>query len=450
MPRSLVFVLACSILATGCQSLHPPGHASPGKTKGAAGALATNDAAPRSHRSVPSTTRSPAVNATSPNGSAAQDRAQVARGMNAFGAAIYHKLRRRPGNLIWSPASVSIALTMAYAGARGKTAAEMRRALHLTLDDARLHRAAGDLLAHWNASGGPYKLRVENRVYADRSMKLLPAYLKLSFDRYRAPVELLDMKKAPAASARQINGWVSHATDGHIPKIIDAHMLTHDPLLVLVDAVYFKGKWETPFDRSDTQDMPFTLAGGRRVKTPMMYVENDFGFAKLADGTKVLRLPYEGGSLELIVALPAKPNGIRALERSINGDTVAGWIKRASYQNVRVYLPRFRLAPGAIDLSADLRALGMPLAFSDAADFSGISATRAAKISHVLHRGFVKVDEEGTVAAAATATTMVAAGAEPPRPAKKFNADHPFLFFIRDDQSGALLFWGRLAHPAPR
>lgn len=203
--------------------------------------------------------------------------------------------------------------------------------------------------------------------------------------------------------------------------------------------------WRNAQPTSDTRQCS---PRGVTATTSAEYLEDHFALAKLADGTKVLRLPYEGGALEMIVALPAKPGGLRALERSIDGDTVAGWIHRARYEKVDVYLPRFRLAPAALDLSADLRAVGMPLAFSDRADFSGLSSTKAASIGKVMHRAFVEVDEEGTVAAAATGVIMAPAGAAPPERAEKFNANHPFLFFIRDDRSGAVLFWGRFAHPA--
>ncbi len=441
MSRSISLSLVCLLLATACHASDPaPRTATPESHGGASRERQTQTQAPPAH-SDPTPARS--------NGSSFEDQAEVAKGMNAFGAALYQRLRTHDGNLIWSPASVAIALDMAYGGARGATRSQMRSALHLGLDDARLHRAAGDLLSKWNAPNDGYTLDVANRVYADRSMTLLPSYVDLTRDRYGAPVEVLDMKGAPGPSASRINGWVSTETHGLIPEIISAPMLANDPLLVLVDAVYFKGQWGTPFERSETQNKPFTLAGGRQVQAPMMHVDDHFGYTALADGTKVLRMGYEGGMFEMVIALPANSDGLAALERNVNGSTVSAWVQQMEEPEVQVHLPRFRVAPRTpIQLGSDLQAMGMPLAFSNDADFSGISAAQRAKIGAVVHRAFVAVDEKGTVAAAATAVVMDTAGAAPPPSrVETFDADHPFLFFIRDDVSGAILFWGRLVDP---
>ncbi len=429
MTRSIALALALSVL--GCHST--------GLAQGTGGAA---------HRPPPSQERTPdwhVAHPSPPETSTAVDRTEVARGMNAFGAALDRRLSAQ-GNLVWSPASVAVALTMAYGGARGATRTQMRHVLHVGLTNPALHAATGDLLAQWNRAGGGTELDVANRVYADRSMELAPTYVALTRDRYGAPVEVLDMKGAPGPSADRINAWVSTETHGRIPTLVDTQMLADDPLVVLVDAVYFQGTWQTPFNRWATRDMPFTLRGGRHVQAPMMQVTHELGYVKLPDGTKVLRLPYGGGAVDMVVALPASPDGVGALERSVGGDTVAGWVHQMSEPLVEVHLPRFHVAPPPVLLGAQLRAMGMRLALSGNADLSGMSPSRAVRISQVVHRAFVDVDEHGTVAAAATAV-VAPTGAAPPAPAAEVNADHPFLFFIRDSRSGAILFWGRLADP---
>lgn len=378
------------------------------------------------------------------------ERTRTAQGMNAFAADLWQRVRSRDGNLAVSPASISLALGMAYGGAHGETAAQMRTALHLALVDDRVHAANGDLLALWNAQGKPYEMHVANRVFADGQFPIAAGYVALTRDRYGAPLETLDLRGAPDASAGRINAWVAGQTRGRIRDIVSADLLRQDPRAVLVNAIYFKGRWVTPFERDATHDQDFTLASGQRVRAPMMHATEHFGYAAVEDGAKVLQMRYVGNEIEMIVALPREHNGLPALERSVNATTVDRWVAGMSGHEVIVELPRFRIeAASPLLLGADLQALGMPLAFTNDADFSAMSADERVKISEVVHKAFVEVNEEGTEAAAATAVLAVTAGAPPPAPTEplRFVADHPFLFFIRDVRSGAILFWGRVASP---
>ena len=397
---------------------------------------------------APNTPPSPAPAPPSPPNSVTSnaDRPHAAEAINAFAADLWRQLRTADGNLVVSPASISLALCMAYGGANGETAEQMRRVLHLGMTADRVHAANADLLASWNAPGKPYDMFVANRVFSDRQFPILDGYVALTRDRYGAPLEMLDMRGSPDTSAQRINAWVSEQTRGRIRDIVRAELLRAGRA-VLVNAIYFKGKWVTPFAPGATRDQDFTLASGQRVRAPMMHTAQHFGYAAIDDGAKVLRMRYEGNDIEMIVALPRDPGGLAALEQQVTATRVDQWVRAMSETDVVVALPRFRIEMASpLLLSTTLQAMGMRLAFSDGADFSTMSTADALKIGEVVHRVFVEVNEEGTEAAAATGVVMTPGSAVPPEPIR-FIADHPFLFFIRDVRSGAILFWGRVANP---
>jgi serpin B len=378
----------------------------------------------------------------------AADRAEAARDLNAFALDLYARLRGREGNLFLSPASISTALAMTYAGARGQTAEEMAGALHFTLPADRLHPAMGGLLRDLNGDGGKrgYALSVANALWAQRGHPFLPEFLKLVHDDYDAAAREMDFAGAADESRRVINAWVEKQTHDRIKDLLPAGSVNSDTRLVLTNAIYFKGDWAHPFQKSHTHDAPFRLGGGKEVTVRMMGPTTgetaEYGYFE--DSTlQALEMPYAGKELSMVVLLPRKVDGLEELEKALTPGRLQEWLGKLREREVSVSLPRFKVTAQFM-LNDALAALGMRLAFTSQADFSGMDGRRDLAISAVVHKAFVDVNEKGTEAAAATGV-VVKALAEPLRLA--FRADHPFLFLIRDRRSGAVLFMGRLTDP---
>ncbi|HEY4240426.1 MAG TPA: serpin family protein [Kofleriaceae bacterium] len=352
----------------------------------------------------------------------------IVAGSNAFGFELWARVRALPGNLAISPASISTALAMTYAGARGETAKEMQRVLHLP------DGAMQQWDALWRSRGpGRSELRIANRLFGERSLGFEQAVLDET-----AALEPLDFIKHPAQARATINAWVERETRERIRELLPVDAITVDTRLVLVNALYFLAKWVTPFVDYKTRPAKFL---DRDV--PTMNNIARFGYAK-RDGVQLLAMPYRGGE-SMLVMLPDARDG--ALD--VDADRLAGWRSALETKLVQVALPKFRIdATSPLSLEAPLKALGMTTAFSrDAADFSGMTTAEALCLSSVFHKTFVRVDEKGTEAAAATAAAMVPRSG-PPRPEVTFIADRPFLFAIIDDATGLVLFLGRCTSPA--
>lgn len=245
----------------------------------------------------------------------------------------------------------------------------------------------------------------------------------------------------------EINDWVGRKTAGKIPELIPRGLLAPETRLVLVNAIYFKGRWARAFDRQATTPALFTEAGAPPSQVAFMRQTADFGYAETAEW-QLLELPYVGGDTELVVLLPKDAAGLPELEARLDETTLARYLAQARNQMVEVWLPRFKLT-AQFSLARTLAAMGMTDAFSPRADFSGLDGGRDLYLSAVVHKAYVEVNEEGTEAAAATGVMVRHAMVMRPRPTPVFRADHPFLFLIRDRHSGSLLFLGRLAAPTP-
>jgi len=375
--------------------------------------------------------------------------ASLVEGSNAFALDLYRSLSAEPGNLIFSPFSVSAALAMAYAGAAGETRNEMTRVMHIDPRDLRLHEAWEAVLAGVRGTdrAGPV-VRVANRLWGQRGHHFLDGFLSVTRRRYGAELEALDFAGAPAAARETIDAWTAKATGGKWPHVLPAPL---DPLTVLVitNAIYFRALWTDPFDPRATYDEPFHLASGEDVTVRLMHGMSRFRYGEMPDGTKLVELPYDGRELSMLVVLPPAPaagsTGLEGIERAVSFDQVRRWIESLSSEEVSVALPRFRME-SSLDLAPTLSALGMPAAFdAGRAEFSGMTADQVF-ISHVYHGAFVDVTERGTEAGAATHVAVVESAEEVGR-FKEFRADRPFLFLIRDDAAGSILFIGRLADP---
>ncbi|MGA2539351.1 MAG: serpin family protein, partial [Terracidiphilus sp.] len=341
----------------------------------------------------------------------------------------------------------STALAMAYAGARGETAAQMATTLHFTLPPDKLHPAMGALLESLNEDHPGYQLRVADALWAEQDYKFLDAYLNLTKADYGAGLHSMDFKTAHEAARATINQWVEQKTEDKIKDLLPAGSLTPDTRLVLTNAIYFKGDWLTQFNKAATADEDFHLSSAQTIKAPLMHLETKLRYVD-GGSFQIVDIPYKSGELSMIVLLPKDLDGLSALEHSFTAANLEQWLGTLQgQQKVILTLPKFKMTR-QFELGGTLSAMGMGQAFSPrSADFSDMTGQRDLWISSVVHKAFVDVNEEGTEAAAATGTVMRSMAMSRQQPPVVFRADHPFLFLIRDNRSGGILFMGRVADP---
>ncbi|WP_224363545.1 serpin family protein [Hyalangium versicolor] len=381
---------------------------------------------------------------------------RLAASSNAFAVDLWNQLRLREGNLTVSPASISLALAMAWGGARGETAAEMKQVLHFEGSADEVMASAGQLLRSWNTSDGFAMLRVANRLFGERSYAFEQPYLEQTRAAFGAPLEPMDFGAGVETSRQHINDWVARQTQERIKGLLPPGSLKPGlTRLVLVNAIYFKALWAYPFQGSNTRPGRFFATRTRIQEVPLMQRMGNYRFAEL-DGVKVLEVLYNGEDASMILVLPDEIDGLAAVEQRLTSARFSSWIDALSRERVDVVLPRFEISPeGGMELGEILSGMGMQKAFDPGrADFTGMANPRNPEerlhISDVFHKAFIKLDEEGTEAAAATAVVMAARSALRPNAPKEFRADHPFLFFLRDTRSGMVLFMGRVADPASK
>lgn len=381
---------------------------------------------------------------------------QVVAGNTEFAVDLYAHLRSAPGNVFFSPYSISTALAMTYAGATGKTANQMARTLHLDLPATKLHPAFAELNTDLNAiqEKRQVQLAVANSLWPQIGFDFRPDYLALCNQYYGAAIFPVDFVRQTEAARTKINDWVSVRTDQKIPELIKPEMLDTNDRLVLVDAIYFKGNWESKFDAGQTEDQPFHVSSKTSVTAPLMQQTNQFGYVEFP-GLQVLEMPYAGGDISMIVLLPQNVDGLDNLEGRLTAKNLQRWTQLPRLfrpglpsRRVHVFFPKF-MVRSQFSLADTLAAMGMPDAFDRLkANFSGMDGRRDLYISRVVHEAYANVDEKGTEAAAATAVVATyGAGPENPPPIPVFRADHPFLFLIRDNLTGSILFLGRVLDP---
>lgn len=371
---------------------------------------------------------------------------QAALANNRFAFDVFEQIgSARPAgdNLLVSPFSISTALAMTYAGARGQTAEQMADALHWSGTPAETtHVGYGQWITDLNAPREVGALAAANRLFGQQGFAFQQSFLDVVAANYGAPLEELDFIGASEPSRVHINDWVASQTNDLIQNLLPAGSITSDTRLVLTNAVYFNGKWKQQFKEALTTDQPFHLADGSTQSASTMFQTATFGYGNF-DGYQMLELPYEGDDLSMVVVLPDIANGLAAVEAGLTAETFAANVDNLFNREVHVHLPKFTFRDEAA-LSSSLQALGMVDAFTGDADFTGIGDGGLA-ISEVLHKTFIDVNESGTEAAAATGV-IVGVTSLPPEP-PVFRADRPFLFALRDRHTGGILFWGRLADP---
>ena len=383
----------------------------------------------------------------------AADRTTLASDNAEFAFAAYQQLITKNTNLVFSPASISIALAMTYAGAATTTATEMASALHFTLPPAQLHPAFNALdqtLASrgqrfLGGAGGPMQVDITNAVWAEKTYTFEADFLDTLAENYGAGVNLLDFVNAPDPSRLTINAWVAGQTDNKIQNLLPPDSIDNLTTLVLTNAVYFNAAWNTQFDPTQTHSGPFTLLDGSNVTVSLMHSE--FASFPATQGTNFVAasLPYADTRLSLVVVVP-DAGQFSQVESSLNATALATLVAGLTNQQVLLTLPRFKIET-ATSLKVLLQALGMTSAFIyGTADFSGMDGTHNLFISNVFHDAFINVAEKGTEAAAATAVVVGAGSAAPM--GLLVDATRPFIYFLYDQPTGAILFMGRVQDPS--
>jgi len=379
----------------------------------------------------------------------------VAEANNRFAFELYSRLAKDQkysgDNLFFSPFSISSALAITYEGAKGKTSDEIRSVFHFPVNDTARREGYQDLNAGINSGDPSYSLRTVNTLWAEKTSPFLAEYIGTAERYYSANTTNLDFKGHPEDSRLTINIWVEDKTGDRIKDLIPAGAIDPMTRLVITNAIYFKGDWVKQFDKNKTADAEFRTGPQRTVKVPMMQRTDENAVYVYAENSdlQMLSMPYEhttGPELSIIVLLP-KADNLTTTEASLSADTLSALQQSAESRRVMVYFPKFTLGT-KYSLPDTLGAMGMPTAFTGNADFSGMDGTNDLLISDVIHQAFVDVNEEGTEAAAATAVVMkLAAAPANPEPVPVFRADHPFIFIIQDDETGSILFMGRVVNP---
>jgi len=384
----------------------------------------------------------------------------IVEGNNRFALELFAKLQSTKGNLFFSPYSISTALAMAHAGARNETESQMTEVLHFpvssnkktdTASKSLLERqqftsTLGNIIKDLNNRGrkGGYTLTVANALWGQKDYEFLQEFLELIENSYDGRLNEVDFIRAAENARKKINAWVETKTNDKIKNLISEGVLDSMTRLVLTNAIYFKGNWAKQFEENRTKEAPFILADGQKIDVAMMNQKADFGYME-TNTFQALELPYVDEELSMIILLPKKFDALDEFEKKMTPENLTQWLAKIHKREVVVFVPKFKMT-SQFSLASVLKSMGMKDAFSSNADFSGINGKRDLFISAVIHKAYVEVNEEGTEAAAATGVVMRLTSVGPAR-IPVFRADHPFLFLIRDNLSGSILFIGRVANP---
>ena len=384
----------------------------------------------------------------------------IVEGNNKFALELFTKLQSTKGNLFFSPYSISTALAMAHAGARNKTESQIAGVLHFPVsvnrrtdtsskflpDKQQFALAFGNIIKDLNNRGrkGGYTLTVANALWGQKDYGFLQEFPELIKTSYDGQLNEVDFIRAAETARKTINAWVEKKTNDKIKNLISEGVLDSMTRLVLTNAIYFKGNWARQFKENRTKDAPFTLADGQKIDVATMNQKAEFGYME-TDTFQVLELPYVDEELSMVILLPKKFDALGEFEKTLTPENLTQWLTKIHKREVVVFMPKFKMT-SQFSLASVLKSMGMKDAFSSDADFSGINGKRDLFISAVIHKAYVEVNEEGTEAAAATGV-VVRLTSIGPAPIPVFRADHPFLFLIRDNLSGSILFIGRVANP---
>jgi len=361
--------------------------------------------------------------------------------LNKFSFDFYQKIsENKEDNIFFSPYSIFVALSMAYEGAHGNTATQMYNILNFLQNDSETQGSFGKIYNLLNQKQEGYKISTANAFWIQQNYPFLTEYISLLQNYYMAEANELDFSKNVEA-ARTINTWIENQTNGKIKDMIDPSALSVFTRLVLTNAIYFKGLWENPFDPKYTTKIDFKLDSSKTVKVDMMSLSDCVFNYTETDDLQILKMPYEGDDLSMLVILP-KENNISIVDSSLNTLNIEDWNSNLNEIKINIDIPKFKFKT-EYNLNNVLTKMGMVDAFSEIdADFSGMDGTKSLFISDILHKAFVEVNEEGTEAAAATSVIVTTSAIT-----NTFNADHPFVFLIQHESTGAILFMGKIMSP---
>jgi serpin B len=391
--------------------------------------------------------------ASDPPSEAGSDQEPLVQGANAFAFELYQELCGGQGNLFYSPYSISLAATMAYAGARAETEAQMASTLHFALPQEQFHPAFGalnrDLIAHGEETGrfgDSFRLSTANALWGQQGYPFLPEFLDTLNQHYGSAPGRLDFSNAPEESRHTINDWMANHTEGRIRDLLPPGAIHSATRLVLANAIYFDASWLYPFDPDATAGRTFHLLDGTTVTVPMMRQTEGHAYV-FGQGYQAVKLPYYGGGASMVFLVPDR-GWFEAFEGSLDVESLAAILQEMNHGHVKLTVPKFEFG-STLALRPALSSMGMPLAFCmPGADFSGMTGGRDFFIEDVLHQAFVSVDETGTEAAAASVILVVPGmPAATPEPVE-ITIDRPFVFLIRDDTTGLILFLGRVQDPS--
>ncbi|XP_074135103.1 serpin B6-like isoform X1 [Sminthopsis crassicaudata] len=368
--------------------------------------------------------------------------------INTFTLNVFKEITEKDNsqNVFYSPLSLYCALAMVLEGAKGNTAAQIQQVLSLN-KGTDVRQSFQFFLEEANKSGDQCLLRIANRLFGEKTHDFISSFKESCQKFYHSKMEELDFANASEEARKHINKWVEEKTQGKIVELLTNGSIDQLTSLVLVNAIYFKGKWQNQFDKHATTEQMFKINKDKQKPVQMMYQESTFSMTYLREVfTNVLVLPYVGGQMDMVILLPDENTDLKTLEKSLTSEKLTDWLKpeRMNKTEVEVFLPRFKLEEN-LDMENILRKLGMSDAFDGSkADFSGISTGKNLLLSKIMHKAYVEVNEEGTEAAAATAVVII------PLCAKmnpRFVVDRPFLFLIRDNSSKNILFYGKVISP---
>jgi len=367
---------------------------------------------------------------------------------NAFALDLYKQLAGEGENIFYSPYSIYMALLMTYAGAAGDTASQMESTLHLPYSQEEIHAVMNALNLQLKANSmvddkPAFTLNIVNQLWGQAGYAFLPEFLNTLSQNYNAGLKTVDFAANPEAARELINLWVEAQTNEKIRDLIPEGALNELTRLVITNAVYFKAAWLSPFDPANTKNGSFTLLDGSQVEVPMMHQSGSMR-AYVSQDVQAVELPYEGGTYSMVALMPTA-GSLDAFEQALTAESLQGILNQLERASVTLSMPKFKF-DAAFALNDALKAIGMIDAFDPMkANFSRMDGTTSLYISSALHKAFVDVNEEGTEAAAATAVVIGATSA--PGQSYTITLDHPFLFLIRDNATGTLLFVGRMADP---
>lgn len=368
----------------------------------------------------------------------------VADRNSAFALGLFDNVEKPDQNQILSPFSVSAALAMAYTGARGNTEKQMAQALQFPTNRTDVSSWMTAVLASFtNLASGDVELNVANALWPQSGYQFIPEFLDLCRNHYQATPDFVDFQANSEAARQRINSWAERSTKGKIKGLFGQGSVNADTRLVIANAIYFKGKWASRFEKSKTRPKPFWITSEKAVQVPMMSQKSTF--LHLVDGdTQIVEMPYRSEGISMLVLLPKSRDGLTGLEARLNVENLTNWIDHLRPAEVDLVLPRFKIN-SRFSLAPTLAGMGMRDAFDQAsADFTGMTAQRPLFINLVEHAALVEIDEEGTVAAAATGISFGCAQRPPPA---TFQADHPFVFLIFDRPTRTVLFIGKVTNP---